>query len=305
MRVGMAGAAFSILSVLSCQTGTLIFANDAYRDEIQSWREKRESQLKADGGWLTVTGLFWLEEGSNSFGAHPSNDIVLPSGAAAEFAGSFELAEGRTTVRIKQDGVPAMVNGKAVREMELRPDTGGTPDVVSIGDRLTLHVIERDGRYGVRLKDMESEARKRFTGLRWFPVKPEYRVTARFVPHDPPRQLRVPNIQGTVSEQRSPGYVLFEVNGQEIRLDPVAEESATELFFIFGDRTNGGETYPAGRFLYSGLPADGKVVLDFNKAYNPPCAFTAHATCPLPPDQNRLEARIEAGELSYGGHHND
>ena len=306
MAIGRTGR--GVCTGLLCLAAYLTPAGEAgshkrYREEILEWRESREARLKADGGWLTVAGLFWLHPESNRFGTDSSNDIVLPAGTTAPFAGSFDLEDGRTTFRMDPGGVPATVDGETVTEKELRPDTSGSPDIVSIGDRLTLHIIERDGRYGVRLKDMQSETRKRFTGLEWFPVKEPLRVTARFVPHDPPRQISVPNILGTISDRRSPGYVIFEVGGQELRLDPVASEEATQLFFIFGDQTNGKETYAAGRFLYSGMPEDGRVVLDFNKTYNPPCAFTPYATCPLPPRQNRLEARIEAGELNYGEHH--
>jgi len=164
-------------------------------------------------------------------------------------------------------------------------------------------VIERGGRYGIRLKDRESALLKEFGGLRWFPVREDYRVEARFVPHASPMKIAVPNILGQVEELPSPGYAAFTIGGREVRLDPVLEEpGATELFFIFRDQTTGKQTYPAGRFLYAPMPKDGRVTLDFNKAYSPPCAFTPYATCPLPPKQNRLSVRIEAGELTGKPH---
>src|SRR5262249_18755152 len=174
--------------------------------------------------------------------------------------------------------------------------SGGEPEVLTMG-HLKMHIIERGGRYGVRLKDSDSERRKSFTGLRWFPISESYRVTARFVPVNPPAEIPIPNILGQVSDRTSPCYAVFNLNGQELRLDPVLEEpDAEELFFIFRDGTSGKETYGAGRFLYTEKPHDGTVVLDFNKAFTPPCAFTPFATCPLPPRRNRLSVRIEAGE---------
>jgi hypothetical protein len=153
------------------------------------------------------------------------------------------------------------------------------------------------------MKDKQSPLLEEFTGLRWFPVREEYRVNSRFVPYSSPKKVPVPNILGQVEQLPSPGYVVFTVGGKEVRLDPVLEEpDATELFFIFRDQTAGKETYPAGRFLYTPMPKDGALVLDFNKAFSPPCAFTPYATCPLPPRQNRLAVRIEAGEMRSGHH---
>jgi uncharacterized protein (DUF1684 family) len=196
----------------------------------------------------------------------------------------------------------ASLKGERVTRAELRPDSSGSPDVVSLG-RLTLFVIERGGRLGIRLKDRESPLRKAFTGLRWFEVKEEYRVAARYVSYPEPKAIKVPNILGQSEAMPSLGYAVFERDGQEVRLEGVLEEKdARQLFFIVRDQTSGKETYPAGRFFYADLPKDGRIVLDFNKAYNPPCAFTPYATCPLPPPQNWMPVRIEAGELSYGKH---
>ena len=261
-------------------------AETPYQSSIEQWRRHREASLKADGGWLTVAGLFWLKDGVNTVGTDPSCDIVLPRGPAK--AGVFEFHNGKTTFR------PA--SGPA---MELKSDAEGEPDQVKL-DSLTMFVIHRGQRYGIRMKDTESKFRKEFTGLHWYPVNESYQVTAKFVPNPPGKTIAVPNILGETEQELSPGYVLFTLNGQSLRLDPVVE--GKELFFIFHDQTSGKETYPPGRFLYSDFPKDGKVELDFNKAYNPPCAFTPFATCPLPPKQNRLPIRIEAGELTYGHH---
>jgi uncharacterized protein len=265
-----------------------------YAAEVQAWRKDREAALQADGGWLTVAGLFWLSEGETSFGSGSDNGIVLPSTAPVH-AGVFELRHGETRFRL-EPGVVAGVGGRILTSGLLRPDTSGEPTVLSLG-HLTLHVIERGGRFAIRLKDNDSERRRNFSGLQWYPMSEAYRVVARWTPYAAPARLPVPNILGRVEAMLSPGFATFTLNGQELRLDPVLEEEgATQLFFIFKDETAPRETYGGGRFLYSDLPSNGQLVLDFNKAYSPPCAFTDFATCPLPPKQNRLPVRIEAGE---------
>ena len=273
----------------------------AHQEEVQNWRDQRETRLKSDTGWLTLAGLFWLKEGENRFGANPDYEIELPEGAAPASAGVLEFHDGRTTVKMAP-GVEAAVDGKPVTVMELKPDSSGAPDILAIG-RLTMQVIKRGEKYGIRLKDTQSKARREFTGLHWYPIEDSYRVTARFVPYEPSKMLMIPTVLGTTEEMPCPGKAVFTLNGQEISLEPVIEEpGADELFYIFKDETSGTQTYPAGRFFYSAMPKDGVVVLDFNKAYNPPCAFTPYATCPLPPSQNRLKMKIEAGELNYGHH---
>jgi uncharacterized protein len=295
-RLALAAVALAVAG------GIAIAATEDYAVEIQKWRRDREARLRSDDGWLTVAGLFWLKDGPNRFGADPGNDIVLPEGSAPPRAGTFELAAGKTSVEV-QPGVEVTCEGKPVARRALRSDTGGAaPDVLKLGD-LSLFVIERGGRYAIRLRDRNSKLRQQFTGLRWFPVKESYRVTARYVSYPSLKPVVVPNILGATEKMPSPGYAVFDLDGKEVRLEGVFEEpQATQLFFIFKDATSGKETYPAGRFLYSDLPKNGAVVLDFNRAYNPPCAFTPFATCPLPPEQNRLPMRIEAGELRYGSH---
>lgn len=267
-------------------TGALWAAAESYQAQIIEWRKQREAALRTDDGWLTVTGLFWLHEGANSFGPGPSHDIALPADPELKGSGTFELRSGKVTMRW---------NGQI---RELRTDTAGGPDAVHIGN-LTLFMIQRGDRYGIRLKDKNSSFRKEFTGLRYFPVRESYRITARFVPD--PKKVPIPNILGQTQDMPSPGFVEFLIQGQKLRLTPV-QESSDELFFIFRDLTAGKETYGSGRFLDTPLPKNGEVVLDFNQAYNPPCAFTPYATCPLPPKENRLPVRVEAGEMKYGAH---
>jgi hypothetical protein len=275
-------------------------ADEAYRALVQKWRADREAQLKKDGGWLTLAGLFWLKEGPNRFGADPAGDIVLPEGSAPPKAGVFELKGEQVTVAL-QPGANGRIGGKAVSgAVAMQPDTAGSPDVLEMGS-LSLSVIKRGDRLGIRLKDKNSAVRKSFTGLKWFDVKEDYRVEARWVSYPQPKPVRVPNILGQTETMPSPGHADFTLNGKAVRVDGVLEDpQAEQLFFILRDQTSGKETYGAGRFLYAELPKGGKVVLDFNKAYNPPCAFTPYATCPLPPPQNWMPVRVEAGEMAYG-----
>jgi uncharacterized protein len=258
-----------------------LFAALSYQSEIANWRSDREAGLKRDGGWLTVTGLFWLHPGLNQFGADSSNELVLPAGPA--HAGAFALREGKVFAKVNRSS------------RELRADSD---DFLQI-DRVRLYVIRRGDRLGIRMKDPDSQFRHEFHGLEYFPPREQYRITARFVAE--PRKIPIANIVGQTEPEDSPGYVVFQLNGRTLKLYPVLDDpDSKSLFFVFRDLTAGKETYGAGRFLDTDLPKNGHVVLDFNKAYNPPCAFTPYATCPLPPAQNRLPVRIEAGEKKYG-----
>lgn len=287
--------------------GTLAFAAAlsrpdpaAYRKEVEDWRAKRIERLRSDSGWLSLVGLFWLERGENPFGSDPGNAIVLPK-TAPPIAGTFVLRDDgvhllpRTNSGIRIAGEPA-------KEQTVRSDASDEPDVLQIGT-ISLHVIDRGGRYGIRVKDSNSPTRLAFTEIDAFPIAPAYRVVADFVPYQAPKPITIPTILGTTETMLAPGFVSFTLAGRKHTLEPVLEDpSAGQLFFIFKDATSGKGTYGAGRFLYTELPQHGKVVLDFNRAYNPPCAFTAYATCPLPPKQNVLDVRIEAGEKAYGHH---
>lgn len=272
-------------------------------DELQAWRAAREARLRSETGWLTVSGLFWLGPGSNGFGSGQHNPIRLPSSVPAQ-AGTIEFADGQARYRLAA-GVSATLDDKpAPAEGLLKPDTSGSPNVLALGP-VSFFVIERGGRFGVRVKDKDSAARRDFKGLEWYPPDAAYRVSARFVAYDAPRELKVVNVLGQVESMKSPGYAEFSLRGRRLRLEPVLEEpDAEEYFFIFRDLTSGHGTYAAGRFLYAPRPQDGTLLLDFNKAYSPPCAFTRYATCPLPPEPNRLDVAIEAGERFQGAHSN-
>jgi len=272
---------------------------DAYEASIARWRAGREAALKADDGWLAVAGLFWLKEGDNTAGAAAGNDVALPAEAGVPAKlGVFSLKNGVVTFHVAA-GADVRMNGKQALDGVLRTANEDKPDTVETGD-LTMFAIQRGARYAIRMRDKNSEMRRNFTGLRWYPVKERYRVTAEFHAYPETKTILVPNILGEKVPSPSPGYAEFDLNGEHLRLQPVQE--GTQLFFVFRDKTAGRTTYGSGRFLYSDLAKDGKVTLDFNKAYNPPCAFTPFATCPLPIPENRLPVAIEAGELSYGSH---
>ena len=265
----------------------------SYKASVESWRKEREDDLRSEEGWLTVAGLFWLKEGDNSFGTDPSSDIVLPKGSAPVHAGVFVFKNGKTVVRV-EGGAPVILDGKAVHAQEVKADQPGPPDKLTL-NALTMYVIKRGDRYGIRLKDKNSKNRTEFAGLSWFPVSESYKVLADWVPYDPPHKIPIANVLGQTEDQSCPGYASFTLNGTAIKLEPLGEPGK-ELSFIIRDGTSGKETYGAGRFLDTDAPKDRKLLIDFNKAYSPPCAFTEFATCPLPPKQNQMTVRIEAGE---------
>jgi uncharacterized protein len=275
---------FTILfaaGTLLAATAGAPYRGTSYVEESAKWRAAYETSLKAPDGWLAVAGLFWLHEGDNVLGSDEQSDVVLPA-SGPKRAGVLRLSGGKVTFQNRA----------------LKSDISAHPDVVKIGD-VSLTIIERGGKTGVRLRDPNAETRREFTGCKWFPADAAWRVSAKWVAYPQPKKIAITNILGMTDEE-SPGYAEFTVQAKTIRLEPVVEDGG--LFFIFKDATSGKTTYGAGRFLDSAMPKAGVVELDFNKAYNPPCAFTAFATCPLPPRQNVMALAIEAGEKSYGKH---
>jgi hypothetical protein len=267
---------------------------------IAKWRTERVESLTSDSGWLTLAGLFWLKEGENTFGRAPANSLVLDNAALADAAGSFVLSRHRVRFVARADG-GVTHDGQPVTALELAPDTSGAPTVLASG-ALRFFVIERAGNLGVRVRDLNNPHRMGFRGLEYFPVSTDWVVNARFERYQPSRHVKIVNILGMELEMESPGTVVFTKEGREWRLDTVLEEPGDqELFIMFADATSGHETYGAGRFLYIPIPQGATVPLDFNKAYNPPCALNEFATCPLPPWQNRLKLRVTAGEKKYAG----
>lgn len=258
-----------------------------YERGILKWRADREAKLKADDGWLTVAGLAWLKEGENRAGSNPDFEVPLPTSTPANI-GVFTLANGKVHFK-PAAGVP-------LKELDLKPDTEPNYDVLTLG-RVKFHVIRREDRFAVRVKDNDSVARKNFAGLKWYAVDPSWKIRAKFVKWDTPHTITFETEVGVKERESSPGYAVFQRAGKEYRLDPVLEDDT--LFFVMRDATSGKTTYAASRFLYADPPKDGYVELDFNKAENPPCVFTDYATCPLPPPQNRLTLAVTAGEMMY------
>lgn len=266
-----------------------------YQQSVEKWRQDYEAKLKADDGWLTVSALLWLHEGENSFGSASSNAIVLPYSYVPAKAGYFDLHAGKIIVHVSP-GVPITLDGKSVETVALRPDA--KEDRLVLGD-LTFYVHATGDRFAIRLKDKNSKLRREFKGLHWFPIDPAYHFTARFVPYDKPRQMQIDTVLGDKDTIELAGYVTFTFQGKEYKLDAEKDDSTGGLFIVFRDLTSKTETYQASRFLDTDPPKDGMVELDFNKAYNPPCAYNPYTTCPLPAPGNRMQIEIPAGEKRY------
>jgi len=278
----------------------------AWQKELTEWRAKRAAGLQAPEGWLSLIGLEWLKEGDNSFGSAPDNKLQIGGKGTPAHIGVVRFEKGAMRLLPPADGFPKglLIDGQPAKEQALVADDGPNPSKLTL-DKLTIIVIQRDGRYALRIKDADAPTRTGFHGLRWYEPNTAYRIHARWIPYNPPKELPIPTILGTVSKLPAPGAAEFTIDGQTVRLEPVLEDpSSTELFFILRDTTSKTATYGAGRFLYTGLPdhgltQPGELWLDFNRLINPPCAFTPYATCPLPPPQNRLSVAIPAGERRY------
>lgn len=273
---------------------------DDYVKEVEAWREARLSRLVSPSGWLSLIGLHFLDEGENAVGAGEDNDIVLAAGP--ESLGTVVLEEsGRVMLRVTP-GAGVKVDGKEVLSAELVPEGRGPTTMVSAGT-MSFYVIVRGEKFGLRVKDSESPRRKNFAGIDYFPIDESWRVTADWVPFPKPREVMIGNILGQESSALVLGKVVFERDGRKYELLPLQETLGEPLFLIIADETSGRETYGAARFVYADPPVDGKVIIDFNKAINPPCAFTPFATCPLPPKENVLPIAVTAGEKDYAGEH--
>ncbi len=269
-----------------------------YLDSVREWQKQRDAGLRAEDSWLTLAGLFWLKPGDNTIGSADSNDFVLPKGSAPAYVGRLRLESGKVLFRNSGGSAITVDNRPVTSEATLKSDEGDNPDIVRAGT-VSFFVIKRGDRPGIRAKDTASSVLKNFQGLKYFPINPEFHFEAKLLPD--PKKIPIPNILGRTEMEESPGIVEFTYNGQPYRLRPIFEGQT--LFFLFKDPTNRTQTYPAGRMLNTPLPVNGKVDLDFNKSYNPPCTFTPYATCPLPPKENVLPMPIEAGELRYGKGH--
>ncbi len=264
----------------------------AYRAAFEKWKADLVEDLKQN--WLPLAGLFWLKPGDNTFGTGASNALVLPKDSAPARAGSFLLQGRQVTVKFAT-GVPATIAGKPATTANLDPDVSGHPSVIRLGT-LRMYVIERGDRVGIRVKDIDSPAVKKYRGPEFYPLNPAFKITARWIPSGGKKTVDVPNVLGDVTPTPVAGEAHFKINGQDVILQALGGDEKQGLFFIFKDLTSKTETYPPGRFLQTEPVAKATLVLDFNEAYNPPCAVTPYATCPLPPKQNQLPVAIPAGE---------
>lgn len=269
---------------------------NAYYAEIEEWKSVRLESLRANDGWLNLAGLFWLKEGVSTFGSDDRNDIVFPKEKIPAQAGVFLLQKGVVTMTSLPD-VTILADRLPLKSgVVFHPDSTRQPKL-EYGS-LQWFIIKRDDHYGVRLRDLKSTVLEEFHNIDRYKTDPDFRVEAMLEIPSSPKKIEITNILGQTAAQDSPGTLLFRLHGKEYRLDALVEDE--DLFIIFGDPTNGHETYSSGRYLYADKPGkDGKTILDFNKALNPPCAFTPYATCPLPPPQNVLPLAITAGEKDY------
>jgi len=270
-----------------------------YIQSFDKWKAELVDDLKQN--WLSLAGLFWLKPGDNSFGTDAGNAIVFPKGPA--HAGVFELAGTVVNVKFSSDA-HATIDGKPVTTSKLQPDISDKPTIVELGS-LRIKAIVRGQRIGIRLKDVDSDQAKNYRGPLFFPLDLSYRVTAAWVPSDGKKTVDVPNVLGDTTPTPVAGTVVFKINSQEVRLTALGGSPEKGLSFVFNDLTSKTDTYPGGRFLETDPVVNGTVVIDFNRAYNPPCAVTPYATCPLAPKENRLAVAIPAGEKydRTHGHH--
>jgi uncharacterized protein (DUF1684 family) len=290
----------TILVVLALAVLGAIRQTDAYREEVEAFRAQRESEINSPTGWGALVGLHFLNHGTHSIGRDRSNDVVLNAASAPGHLGTISVGRRTAAVQVAA-GLDARLGGSPARLAGLIP---GRPaeDGLSIGT-MTMVLLDRSGRLALRVWDEQAPILQNFRGLSWYDVDPAWRIDARFVPLDPAPLIPVLNVLDEVVQMRHVGVAEFTIDDQPIRLLALKEsDDAEELFFMFRDASSGAGTYPAGRYLYTPLPSNRRVVVDFNKAKNPPCAFTEFATCPLPPSQNRLTVPIPAGERDYGVH---
>jgi uncharacterized protein (DUF1684 family) len=258
-------------------------APDGFASAWRAWHAKRIGALAAPQGWLALVGLHWLSPGENRVPGLP---------------GAFVVADGKVALQ----AAPAdawFLAGRPVTHRVLATDRAERPDDLVVRSK-TVRVIDRGGKLALRVWDADAPARRSFRGVDSFLPDPRWRIEARWEEYPAPREVEVPSVVGIPSREQAPGRAHFAIDGKELALEPTLEDG--RLFFVFKDATAPRETYGAGRFLYAAAPKDGKVVLDFNRATNPPCAFTPYATCPLPLPENVLPVRIEAGEKKWEGH---
>jgi len=292
---------YAFLLLVSCSQDRKAKEIDrvAYKIEMDQWHQKRIEYLKSPDGWLNLAGLFWLKEGISTFGSDESNDIVFPKDKIPSKAGLLLLQNGVVTMTTLPE-VEVFSDEELIKSGVIFHSDSTRQPKLSHGT-LQWFIIKRDNQFGIRLRDLKSTAVEEFQGIESYEVNPEFRMEAILEIPSIQKKIDITNVLGQTTAQHSPGTLVFTMKGKEFKLD--ALEEGDELFVIFGDPTNEHETYPSGRYIYADKPGpDGKTILDFNKAFNPPCAFTPYATCPLPPAQNVLPIAITAGEKKFNGY---
>jgi len=269
--------------------------SENHRQAIEAWRASRHARLASDSGWLTLVGLEWLKDGENRVGSAADNDIRLSGGPG--YWGSVVLQADQLSF-VSPGNESVTVNGELLSKADLVYDTQGDPTIVA-SETLSFHVIYRES-FAVRIKDSQAPALLNFKGVENYDIDESWRINGRFVRAEEGTTIEIVNVLGQVSGSPVFGTFEFDMNGKTHSLLGIGTESSTSLWFIFADRTSGHGTYGAGRFLYSdSMPENGCLIVDFNKAYNPPCAFNPYSTCPLPPQQNRMDLLVTAGEKDF------
>jgi uncharacterized protein (DUF1684 family) len=272
-----------------------VFAENL-RTEVENWKQQRVSSLTMPHGWLSLIAMEWLHNGDNSIGSAADNNIVLPHGP--QHIGHFNLTkEGKITFKANT-GVEILADDQKMdKPIAVKMDSSGDPTVFSI-DTFQFYVIER-GKPALRIKDSTAKTLKEFHGISYFPLNEEFRVKAKFIPYNPAKEIEIINVLGLLNKEKSMGKLQFNIKDKTYQLDTL--DGGEDAFFVlFQDRTSGKTSYGPGRFLSVPKPdKDNHTIIDFNQAYNPPCAFNDYSTCPLPPPQNRIKAYIQAGEKKY------
>ncbi len=268
-------------------------ANEEYQKSVMKWRQEVDNNLRRENGWLALAGLFWLRKGINLIGSSPESEILLPK-RAPQRLGTFEFDGNNVMLEVESD-IPVEVNGVIAKSALLDADQEDVPSFITFND-IRMVVVRRSKGVGIRLWDNSREERHTFPSRQWYLVKENLRVPATYTRYEIPKIVKMPDILGAILDEPMQGFVSFEINGKKHELI-VEELPDRRLFIQFMDLTNNHVTYPSGRYHYTDAHENGKAFIDFNKAYSPPCAFTEYATCTFPPQENRLNTAIEAGEI--------
>jgi len=286
---------FIISSLMADEQVIVAVQTENHQQAIEAWRASRNERLKQTDGWLTLVGLEWLKDGESRIGSAADNDIQLSGGPA--YWGSVVLQNDSLQFK-NLDPENVKINGEALADAVLIPDTEGEATVIS-GGTLNINVIFRES-YALRIKDSTAKALQNFKGVDNYPINESWLIDGRFVRAEEGSVIEITNVLGQVSESPVFGTFEFDMDGKTYSLLGLGDEDSESLWFIFADRTTGHGTYGAGRYLYSdGMPQNGRLTVDFNKAYNPPCAFNPYSTCPIPPQRNRMDLSVQAGEKNF------